>query len=151
MIGKYLAGNAKITNLKKQSVNLAHATQLSVSNYFNLHDITIAVPDEKLTAITGFSGAGKTSLILDSLVPAIKNPQHLPAQVTNITTSIKTVVSVDAKPVGKNTRSCVATYTSIMDSLRRLFASLPASKAENLKMSAFSYNNKQGAVLLAKD
>lgn len=145
MIGKYLAGNAKITNLKKQSVNLAHATQLSVSNYFNLHDITIAVPDEKLTAITGFSGAGKTSLILDSLVPAIKNPQHLPAQVTNITTSIKTVVSVDAKPVGKNTRSCVATYTSIMDSLRRLFASLPASKAENLKMSAFSYNNKQGA------
>ena len=75
-----------------------------------MHDVEVAILDEKLTAVTGFSGAGKTSLILDSLVPAIKNPHALPAQVTKLTTSIKSVISVDAKPVGKNTRSCCYLY-----------------------------------------
>lgn len=145
MIGKYLSGTAKITSLKKQDISLAQSTQLRVKDYFNLHDVEVAIPDEKLTAVTGFSGAGKTSLILDSLVPAIKNPHALPAQVTKLTTSIKSVISVDAKPVGKNTRSCVATYTSIMDNLRHLFANLLEAKEQKLKISAFSYNNKQGA------
>src|SRR5699024_4309566 len=63
----------------------------------------------------------------------------------NLDTPLKSVVSVDAVPVGKSTRSTVATYTSIMDNLRRLFAAQPAAKEKHWTASYFSYNNKQGA------
>lgn len=121
---------------------------MTVGQYFNLHDVTIKVPDNQITAVSGFSGAGKTSLILDSLVPAIEaHHQHeqLPEQVTQLTTDLTSVVSIDAKPVGKNTRSTLATYTSIMNNLRKLFAGLPESQVHHYGIAHFSYNNKEGA------
>ena len=121
---------------------------MTVGQYFNLHDVTIKVPDNQITAVSGFSGAGKTSLILDSLVPAIEaHHQHeqLPEQVTQLTTDLTSVVSIDAKPVGKNTRSTLATDTSIMNNLRKLFAGLPESQAHHYGIAHFSYNNKEGA------
>ncbi|KRM23819.1 AAA family ATPase [Latilactobacillus graminis] len=148
LIGPYIAGRANILYPKVSSQTSMHATTLTVDNYFNLHDVTIQVPDNQITAISGFSGAGKTSLILDSLVPAIEakhQHQSLPQQVSQLTTDLTAVVSIDAKPVGKNTRSTLATYTSIMTNLRKLFARLPESQAHNYGIAHFSYNNKEGA------
>lgn len=148
LIGPFLNGKARIKVRETVSEAAKSQTQFTVSNYFNLKNVAAAIPTNRLTAITGFSGAGKTSLILDSLVPALlaqEKGEALPKQVTGLQTPLKHVVSVDAVPVGKSTRSTVATYTSIMDNLRRLFAAQPAAKKEHLTASYFSYNNKQGA------
>lgn len=147
LIGPYLNGTACLMvdreHPKKKSV-----INFAVQDYFNLKNVKTSIPVNQITAVTGFSGAGKTSLILDSLVPAIKDRQKgepLPKQVTELKTPLKSVVSVDAAPVGKSTRSTVATYSSIMDNLRRLFAQQPLAKEKHYTPSYFSYNNKQGA------
>ncbi|BDR57355.1 ATP-binding cassette domain-containing protein [Xylocopilactobacillus apis] len=148
-IGPFISGTANIVAKKHPVKNPTNEfTTLKINNYYNLHHVSIKIPNEQVTAVTGFSGAGKTSLIIDSLVPAIKakkQKQKMPSQIANLTTSLKDVVSVDASPVGKNTRSTVATYTKIMDNLRQLFARLPESKKRKYTISNFSYNNKAGA------
>ncbi|WP_295728009.1 excinuclease ABC subunit UvrA [uncultured Limosilactobacillus sp.] len=147
-IGPYLNGTA---DLFARSINRQPVSQqidLKVQNYFNLKDVHATIPVNRLSAITGFSGAGKTSLILDSLVPAIKAVAHhqpLPRQVKSLKSPLKEVVSVDAAPIGKTQRSTVATYTSIMDNLRKLFAAQPLAKQNHYTAAYFSYNNKQGA------
>lgn len=150
LIGPYISGKANIMHDKVATTKHATAltTHVSVEKYFNLQNISVTIPGNQITAVTGFSGAGKTSLILDSLVPAIKalnDKVPLPKQVKTLTTIFTDVVSVDAKPVGKNSRSSLATYTTIMDNLRRIFADLPVAKAKKYGLSYFSYNNKQGA------
>ncbi|GLB47411.1 excinuclease ABC subunit A [Philodulcilactobacillus myokoensis] len=148
LIGPFISGQANILHRKVQSKPNSAMTKMHVNDYFNLHNVDVSIPNNQITAVTGFSGAGKTSLILDSLVPAIKASHHhqkLPKQVSSLKTTIKNVVSVDAKPVGKNERSTLATYTTIMDHLRRMFAKLPAAKANHEGAAYFSYNNKQGA------
>ena len=148
LIGPFLNGKAQIKVRQTTSEKAASETSFTVSNYFNLKNVTAIIPTNQITAVTGFSSAGKTSLILDSLVPALKAQEKgdsLPKQIDKLNTPIKSVVSVDAVPVGKSTRSTVATYTSIMDNLRRLFAAQPAAKEKHWTASYFSYNNKQGA------
>ncbi|WP_338231425.1 AAA family ATPase [Companilactobacillus muriivasis] len=150
LIGPFISGKADIMHDKVPVSKNAEklTTHLEVDEYFNLHDITVTIPGNEITAVTGFSGAGKTSLILDSLVPAIeakKEKCSLPKQVKTLDTNLTDVVSVDAKPIGKNARSSLATYTSIMDNLRRIFADLPESKKRHYGIAYFSYNNKQGA------
>lgn len=150
LIGPYISGKANITHTKVPSRKNSEAlsTDFEVKDYFNLHDISATIPGNKITAVTGFSGAGKTSLILDSLVPAIEDRNQgrsLPKQLTKLKTNLSHVVSIDAKPVGKNTRSSLATYTTIMDNLRRMFADLPEYKRRKYGISYFSYNSKQGA------
>lgn len=149
LIGPYLNGTAELIARPIQPVDTAKLT-LAVRKYYNLHDVKVDLPLNRLTAVTGFSGAGKTSLILDSLVPAIKakaKGEVLPAQVSELESPIKDVVSVDASPIGKSTRSTTATYTSIMDNLRKLFAKQPLAKERHYTPSYFSYNNKQGGCL----
>ncbi|MFX3618512.1 MAG: ATP-binding cassette domain-containing protein [Sporolactobacillus sp.] len=151
LIGPFIAGKAKIkrnSSPSAQQLDTADHLNFAVNDYFNLHDVAITIPINHLTAMTGFSGAGKTSLILDSLVPAIKQQgknERLPKQVAFLDTELTDVVSVDAAPVGKNERSTLATYTTIMNELRRLFAALPAAKEKGYTSSYFSYNNKEGA------
>lgn len=146
LIGPYLNGTAELIARPIQPVDPAKIT-IAVSEHYNLHDVKVDLPLNRLTAVTGFSGAGKTSLILDSLVPAIKakaKGEGLPAQVSELDSPLKDVVSVDASPIGKTTRSTTATYTSIMDNLRKLFAKQPLAKERHYTPSYFSYNNKQG-------
>ncbi|GAB9262114.1 ATP-binding cassette domain-containing protein [Ligilactobacillus animalis] len=146
LIGPYLNGTAELIARPIQPVDTAKIT-IAVSEHYNLHDVKVDLPLNSLTAVTGFSGARKTSLILDSLVPAIKakaKGEGLPAQVSELDSPLKDVVSVDASPIGKTTRSTTATYTSIMDNLRKLFAKQPLAKERHYTPSYFSYNNKQG-------
>lgn len=148
LIAPYLNGKAKLMARKtSEKVNTEKIT-FEVDHYFNLHDIKAGIPLNQITAVTGFSGAGKTSLVLDSLVPAIQNQskdEKLPKQIKKFNSPVHNVVSVDASPIGKSTRSTVATYISIMDNLRKLFARQPMAKEKHYTPSYFSYNNKEGA------
>ncbi|MGM9892651.1 ATP-binding cassette domain-containing protein [Limosilactobacillus sp.] len=147
-IGPYLKGTADLMARSVASQPSEQKIDFEVADYYNLKDVHAALPVNRLSAITGFSGAGKTSLILDSLIPAIKaknTGQPLPQQVRQLKSPLKEVVSVDAAPIGKTQRSTVATYTSIMDNLRKLFAAQPLAKEKHYTPSYFSYNNKQGA------
>jgi excinuclease ABC subunit A len=148
LIRPYLDGTAALMARKRAEEINSVKISFDVDHYFNLQDVHAAIPVNQLTAVTGFSGAGKTSLILDSLVPAIQaqaKDETLPKQVKNFESPINQVVSVDASPIGKSTRSTVATYTSIMDNLRKLFARQSLAKEKHYTPTYFSYNNKQGA------
>ena len=148
LIAPYLNGKAHLMARKVSDQVNSEKITFEVENYFNLKDVKADIPLNQLTSVTGFSGAGKTSLILDSLVPAIKaqgKKEALPKQIKSFDCPINNVVSVDASPIGKSTRSTVATYTSIMDNLRKLFARQELAKEKHYTPSYFSYNNKEGA------
>ncbi|RVU70798.1 MULTISPECIES: excinuclease ABC subunit UvrA [Lactobacillus] len=148
LIAPYLNGKAKLMARTPAAKINSQAITFTVDKCFNLQDVHAQIPVNQMTAVTGFSGAGKTSLILDSLVPAIQaqsKDEKLPDQIKQFNSPVHNVVSVDASPIGKSTRSTVATYTSIMDNLRKLFARQPLAKEKHYTPSYFSYNNKEGA------
>lgn len=152
LIGPYLTGKAPLfvrPKVNKDQIFKHGKIKLDVTKRFNLKNLHVQIPVNRLTSVTGFSGAGKTTLILDSLIPALKsqkNNSERPKWVKNLDNDyIKNVVSVDSTPVGKNQRSTVATYTDIMDNLRKLFAKQPLAKKLKYRASHFSYNNKEGA------
>ena len=109
-----------------------------------VHDLVVDVPIGRLSVVTGVSGSGKTTFVLESLVPALAALQDegkLPDHVNVLDApDIKKVTLVDATPIGANVRSTVATYTGIMDELRRLFAKTPQAQTDDLSLKDFSYN-----------
>jgi excinuclease ABC subunit A len=119
---------------------------VTVGDLFTLHDVRAAFPVGRLTAVTGVSGSGKTTLVLDSLVPALaaRSGRHpAPAHVTDLAPGpIRRVVAVDSRPVGKNMRSTVATYSGVFDQIRALFAAEPETVAAGCAAGAFSYNTE---------
>ncbi|RHW50393.1 excinuclease ABC subunit UvrA [Lactobacillus bombicola] len=151
LIGPYLTGNAPLLVRPVANRELFSLGQidLAITQRFNLKDVQVKIPCGFMTSVTGFSGAGKTTLILDALLPALqaqKAHQPIPKWIKQFKgKSIKNVISVDSSPVGKNQRSTVATYTDIMDNLRKLFAQQPQAKSYKYRASHFSYNNKEGA------
>nr|WP_280924711.1 excinuclease ABC subunit UvrA [Bifidobacterium sp. ESL0745] len=109
-----------------------------------VHPLDVAIPRGRMTAVTGVSGSGKTTMVLESLIPALQAQESntpLPAHVRSLgAAGITRVRLVDSTPIGINVRSTVATYTGIMDMLRKAFASTASAKQRKLKVSAFSYN-----------
>lgn len=97
----------------------------------NLDAVDWELPLGVLTVVAGPSGAGKSTLVLDCLVPALEASAH-PVQ------------ALDARPIGRTPRSTPATYTGLMDGLRKRFAATDAARARGWKAGRFSYNNKQG-------
>lgn len=122
---------------------------MRVNEIFTLKNLEASFPIGMLTAVTGVPGSGKSTLILDCLVPAVTaalQKKRLPACVDSLELAgIKRVVAVDAAPVGKNTRSSVATYSGILDDIRPLFATLPEAQERKYDAGQFSYNLKSGA------
>lgn len=151
LIRPFLTGEGKLVTrqVAKDDVFAKGSVSLTITHKFNLNDVTAQFPVNRLIAITGFSGAGKTTLVLDGLLDAFQAKFHhrtMPNYISKFESAkLKHIVSVDATPVGKNARSTVATYTNIMDNLRKLYAGLPAAKKAGYSASYFSYNNKQGA------
>lgn len=152
LIGPYLKGTAPLYVRSQQDTKKLFGEgtiKFTVKGRFNLQNVHTQIPVGRLTSVTGFSGAGKTTLILDSLIPALKAQEKQvdgPSWVKNLTSGgINNVISVDSSPVGKNQRSTVATYTNIMDNLRKLFARQPLAQKLKYQAAHFSYNNKEGA------
>ena len=121
---------------------------LEVGDLYNLHGVTAAFPLHRLTAVAGPSGAGKTALVLDSLVPAARallNGSGLPSHVRGLDLGgIGQVVQIDASPIGQNARSTPATYSDAFDPIRRLFADSPAARRQKWKPGHFSFNTREG-------
>lgn len=118
--------------------------RMATAPIHTVHALDVAIPRGRLTAVTGVSGSGKTTMILESLVPAIEactEDRPLPAHVTSIDPAgIERVRIVDSTPIGINVRSTLATYSGVMDMLRRAFAATDAAKAREFKLADFSYN-----------
>ncbi|HIT51768.1 MAG TPA: excinuclease ABC subunit UvrA [Candidatus Aveggerthella excrementigallinarum] len=120
------------------------AVRLETRPIHTVKALSVEIPRGRLTAVTGVSGSGKTTLVLESLVPALKaagGGEPLPAHVTFVDApGIRRANLIDATPIGANVRSTVATYSGVLDDLRRAYAKLPEAKARGLKAGAFSYN-----------
>jgi excinuclease ABC subunit A len=118
--------------------------RLATTPLHTVHALDVAIPKGRLTAVTGVSGSGKTTLVLESLVPALAasaSDDRLPAHVAAVEPSgVQRVNVVDATPIGTNVRSTVATYSGVLDDLRRSYAALEESKRLRLTASDFSYN-----------
>lgn len=117
---------------------------LETAPIHTVHALQLDVPKGRLIAVTGVSGSGKTTLILESLVPALQaaiNGTALPTHVQAVTADgIERVQLIDATPIGTNVRSTVATYSNVMDELRRVYARTPQAKTAGCKAGDFSYN-----------
>ncbi|MBR1482541.1 MAG: excinuclease ABC subunit UvrA [Ruminococcus sp.] len=101
-------------------------------------------PKGRLSVVTGVSGSGKTTMILESLIPALQamtTNQELPPHVCSVTAEgIRQVKLIDATPIGINIRSTVATYANVHDELRKIYARTEDAKARHCKAGDFSYN-----------
>jgi len=146
VIGAYFAEKKNDPMAQPWGDIFEHGTiEICVKEKFNLKNLTAKFPINKLSVVAGVSGSGKTTLVLECLVEAIRANGNLPDFVEKLETSrIKNVQFVDATPIGKNSRSTVATYTGIFDLIRKLFAGTPEAIAPKYTESWFSYNNVQG-------
>ena len=146
-IGPYLSG-VKNVHVRQRAYDedmfAKGAIELETGPLHTVKSLNVRLPVGRMTAITGVSGSGKTTLILESLIPALRavlDDGKIPTHVRSVDTGpIKRVHLIDATPIGANVRSTVATYSGIMDDLRRAFAATPAAKERGLKAGDFSYN-----------
>lgn len=113
---------------------------IKTSEIHNVKEMNITIPKSKLTVVTGVSGSGKTTLLLEALYPAVKalvDGEKLPDEIRDIDCEgIKKIELIDSVPIGQNVRSTVATYSKVLDDLRREFAELTSE----YNMADFSYN-----------
>ena len=146
-IGPFLSGKAD-TMLRPRTVRTDLFAKgnihLSTAQIHTVKPLEIDLPKGRLTVVTGVSGSGKTTMVLESLIPALEagiGGGALPAHIRAITAEgIAHVKLIDATPIGINVRSTVATYAGVHDELRKLYAKAPAAKEHGYKASNFSYN-----------
>ena len=146
-IGPFLSGNAETrlrTCAAKDALFAGGTIHLSTSQIHTVKPLEVNIPKGRLTVVTGVSGSGKTTMILESLVPALDaniNSSSLPAHIRAIKADgIAHVKLIDATPIGINVRSTVATYAGVHDELRKLYAKSTDAKEKRYKASDFSYN-----------
>ena len=146
-IGSFLSGKAE-TDLRPHAARDEMFSQgtirLSTASIHTVKPLKIDIPKGRLTVVTGVSGSGKTTMVLESLIPALEASiagAALPAHIREIRAEgIAHVKLIDATPIGINVRSTVATYAGVHDELRKLYAKSPDAKAHGFKASDFSYN-----------
>lgn len=146
-IGPFLAGKAAVKRrscAQKQELFADGTIHLATASIHTVKPLEIDIPKGRLTVVTGVSGSGKTTMVLESLVPALAaaiDGKVLPEHIRAVNAEgIEHVKLIDATPIGINVRSTVATYAGIHDDLRKLYAKLPEAKAHEYKAGAFSYN-----------
>ena len=119
--------------------------RMETSAIHTVKPLTVEIPKGRLTVVTGVSGSGKTTMVLESLVPALDaklKGEALPSHVCAINAEgIERVKLIDATPIGVNVRSTVATYAGIHDELRKLYAKSQDAKNAGFKAGDFSYNS----------
>lgn len=120
------------------------AIHLSTSNIHTVKPLKVEIPKGRMTAVTGVSGSGKTTMVLESLIPALESMikgTKLPSHIKRLSAEgIKQVKLIDATPIGINVRSTVATYADVHDELRKIYARTADAKAKGYKAGDFSYN-----------
>ena len=146
-IGPFLSGKAEAkqrTCAAKEALFANGTIHLSTAQIHTVKPLEVDIPKGRLTVVTGVSGSGKTTMVLESLVPALEATIHgaaLPAQIRAIKAEgIAHVKLMDATPIGINVRSTVATYAGVHDDLRKVYAKSADAKERGYKASDFSYN-----------
>ncbi len=146
IIGPYLAGKGRTepSHASGEEIFKYGAITMSTGRIHTVQPLEVRIPKGRLTVVTGVSGSGKTTMVLESLIPALQariSGASLPAHVKGIEADgIGQVKLIDASPIGINVRSTVATYANVHDELRKVFAKTPDAKKHGYKEGDFSYN-----------
>ena len=147
MIGPYLSGRSSIKvreQIKSSDIFSEGKIVMETSAIHTVRPLSIEIPKGRLTVVTGVSGSGKTTMVLESLIPALQARiagRDLPDHVKSMEADgIRQVKLIDASPIGINVRSTVATYANVHDELRKVFAKTPDAKRHGYKDGDFSYN-----------
>ena len=150
LTGKYLRGETRIEIIDKKRVEKNASLKIIGAKHNNLKNVTVEIPLGKFVVITGVSGSGKSSLIMDTLYPALQkelyNSRVRPGEYEKIEglEYIDSVISIDQSPIGRTPRSNPATYTGVFDYIRELFAATPEAKIRGYDKGRFSFNVKGG-------
>ncbi|CCX51872.1 excinuclease ATPase subunit [Alistipes sp. CAG:514] len=146
-IGPYLSGRSSIKvreQIKSSDIFSEGKIVMETSAIHTVKPLSIEIPKGRLTVVTGVSGSGKTTMVLESLIPALQARiagRDLPDHVKSMEADgIRQVKLIDASPIGINVRSTVATYANVHDELRKVFAKTPDAKRHGYKDGDFSYN-----------
>jgi excinuclease ABC subunit A len=146
LTAKYLRRELAIEVPKKRRGGNGKVLEIKGAKENNLKNINVKLPLNKFIAITGVSGSGKSTLLEDVIYKGIKN--YLAKEATSKTVfegikgeeNIDKVVYISQEPIGKTPRSNPATYTSVFDDIRDLFAESPEAKIRGYKKGRFSFN-----------
>jgi excinuclease ABC subunit A len=148
IMGPFLAGATAVPRDRPARAGPGGQITIEIGDLYNLHDLTAAFPAGRLTALAGPSGAGKTALVLDSLIPAARaqlSGSAPPGHVRRLDLGgIRQVVQIDASPIGQNARSTPATYSGAFDQIRRMFAESAYARRRRWKPGHFSFNTREG-------
>lgn len=149
--GQYLSGKLNIEVPKKRRKPSKEVIEVKGATHHNLKNINVKFPLGLFTAVTGVSGSGKSSLVIDILYPALSNHLHQSELVLGAVKEIQgmdkvdKVIAIDQSPIGRNPRSNPSTYIKLFDEIRDLYSELPESKARGYKPGRFSFNVKEGS------
>ncbi len=152
LTSKFLSGMFKIELPKRRRTINDKFVEIFGAQENNLKNIDVKIPLELFVGITGVSGAGKTSLILDCLYAGLHNIVNTrsskinPGKFKEIKGAdhIDKIINIDQSPIGRTPRSVPATYTKALDYVREIFAGLPESRERGYKKGRFSFNTKSG-------
>jgi excinuclease ABC subunit A len=151
LTGRYLRGELSVSSPNGMR-RPANGKWLSVigARQNNLKDLTVRFPLGLFTCVTGVSGSGKSSLVAQTLYPALANALHNASQTVGDHDRIEgldhvnKVIDITQDPIGRTPRSNPATYTDVLTHIRRLFAQTPDAKARGYNSGRFSFNVKGG-------
>ncbi len=150
LTGAYLSGRKKIPIPEKRRPGNGKFIAIYGARVNNLKNVDVQIPLGKLVCITGVSGSGKSSLLNETLYPAIARHlhggRHLPGAHDRIEglEQLDKIINIDQSPIGRTPRSNPGTYTKLFDEIRTLFAELPESKVRGYQAGRFSFNVKGG-------
>ena len=153
-IGPFLSGKAETIaappHRAKRNCLQTGCIHLSTAQIHTVKPLEIDLPKGRLTVVTGVSGSGKTTMVLESLVPALEariGGGVLPAHIRAVAAEgIAHVKLIDATPIGINVRSTVATYAGVHDELRKLYAKAPAREGTRLQGERFFLQHRHAAL-----
>ncbi len=150
LTGAYLSGRKQVPLPGSRREGTGEAIWIRGARQNNLKKIDIRIPLGKFICITGVSGSGKSSLLNETLYPAVARHLHRGRHIPGLHDSIEglehidKIINIDQSPIGRTPRSNPGTYTKLFDHIRQLFAELPESKMRGYKPGRFSFNVKGG-------
>jgi excinuclease ABC subunit A len=150
LTGGYLSGRLKMPAPQRRRTGSGRALSLRGARGHNLKNIDVDIPLGKMICVTGVSGSGKSSLVIDTIYPALARRLHKaeleagPYDKLIGDAYLDSVISIDQAPIGRTPRSNPATYTDLFPYIRDLFAQLPEARMRGFGPGRFSFNAKGG-------